>query len=137
MAEAISKTSARFLEQVMPAVVGTRRRNGSIHLVTAWFEYRDGQIWLNSWRGSDWLTHIERDGEATLLMIDPKDINRVAEIDGRLIETTEAGAEEHIHRLAHRYTGAPYSWLAGQTRVTIRLEPVRVRSSLDWQPSAD
>ena len=137
MAEAISEATARFFEQVIPAVVGTRRRIGSIHLVTAWFEYRDGQIWLNSWRGSDWLRHIERDREATLLIVDPADINRVAEVETRLIETTETGAEAHIHRLAYRYTGAPYSWRRGQTRVTIRLEPVRVRSSLDWQPSAD
>ena len=136
MTDPISEVTARFFEQVMPVVVGTRRRNGSVHLVTAWFEYRGDQFWLNSWRGSDWLKHIERDREATLLFVDPADISRVAEAETRLIETTEIGADDHIHRLAHRYTGAPYSWLSGQTRVTILLEPVRVRSNLDWQPAA-
>jgi hypothetical protein len=131
MSESIGEATVKFFAQVMPAVVGTRRRNGSVHLVTAWFEYRDGEFWLNSWRGARWLEQIERDGEATLLLVDPADMNRVAEVDGRLIETTEAGATDHIHRLSHRYTGGPYQWLEGQTRVTIRLEPVRVRSSLD------
>jgi hypothetical protein len=136
MGESIGEATARFFAEVMPAVVGTRRRNGSVHLVTAWFEFRDGEFWLNSWRGARWLEQVERDGVATLLLVDPADMNRVAEVEAHLIETTEAGADDHIHRLSYRYTGGPYGDLTGQRRVTIRLEPVRVRSSLDWQPAA-
>jgi PPOX class probable F420-dependent enzyme len=130
----LSENMARFVQEVFPAIVGTRRRDGTVQMNPAWFEYRDGYFWLNSWRGSRWLAHVERDGDVTLALIDPKDMFRFAQVQGRLVEATTEGADEHIDRLSIRYFGRPYQrMMPGQQRVKIQIEPVRITGSLDWQ----
>lgn len=131
----LSDNMKRFVAEVFPAIVGTKHRNGTVHMNPAWFEYSDGYFWLNSWRGSKWLEYLERDGEITLALVDPKNMFRFAEVRGRLVEATNEGGQEHINRLSMRYTGKPYqSMMQGQQRVKIQIEPVRIKGSLDWQP---
>ena len=91
MAEHIDDATARFLGGVMPVIVGTRRRNGTVKLNPAWYEFRDGHFWLNSWRGAHWLAHVERERQATLLFVDPQDMYRVVHVEAGLVRTaTEA-----------------------------------------------
>jgi pyridoxamine 5'-phosphate oxidase-like protein len=120
-----------FFEEVMPVTVGTVRRNGSVRMNAAWFEYRDRFFWLNSWRGSKWLDAIERNRTATLFLIDPANMFRTAEVTTALVETTTEGATEHIERLSQRYTGGPYRSRQEQQRVIIQLDPLTVRGSID------
>jgi hypothetical protein len=127
----VTEATAAFLAEVMPAIVGTRRRGGAVKMNPAWYEYRDGSFWLNSWRGAHWLAHIEREREAALLFLDPKDPYRLVHVDARLVETTASGAGEHIDRLSHRYRGVPYRSAVPQRRVIVQLAPVRIRSTLD------
>jgi hypothetical protein len=130
----ISDATALFLEQVMPAIVGTRRTNNTVKIDPAWYEFRDGYFWLNSWRGAHWLDHIEREQAATLLLIDPRDMYRVVHAETRLVQTASLGAGEHIDRLSYRYRGEPYRSPVPRQRVVIQLEPVNLRSSLDRLP---
>ena len=39
---------AQFVQEVFPAVVGTKRRDGTIQMNPVWFEYDAGYVWLNS-----------------------------------------------------------------------------------------
>jgi PPOX class probable F420-dependent enzyme len=132
----LSDNMKRFVREVFPAIVGTKRPNGSVHMNPIWFEYLDGYFWLNSFRGSKWLENVERDGEVTLALIDPHNMYRYAEVRGKLVEATEEGGSEHINRLSIRYRGEPYSRaiLANQVRVKIQIEPRRIIGSIDWQP---
>ena len=127
----ISAAAAAFLEEKMPATVGTVRRDGTAKLTTAWYEYRDGEFWLNSYRGSDWLNHIERDGKAELLFVDPTNMWRTVRVSATLIETTDEGGDDHIDRLSLRYLGTEYPRKGLNQRVIIRLQPVDVRSNVD------
>lgn len=127
----LSEKTRQFVAEVFPAIVGTRRQDGTVQLNPIWFEYQDGYFWLNSWRGSDWMRHIERDGDVTLALLDPQNIGRFAQVQGQLVMTTEEGADAHINQLAMRYTGQPYKpWRPGQTRVKIQIEPVRITGSM-------
>lgn len=128
----ISGRNESFFAEVMPIIVGTRRRNGVVKMDPAWYEYRDGYFWLNSWRGSRWLDNIERQKQASLLLIDPKDMTRTVHIEATLVRTTTEGADEHLARLDARYKMAMHEADEPQTRVTIQLEPQDVRSTLDW-----
>lgn len=123
----LSEPLRQFVQEVMPVVVGTRRRDGTVQMNPAWFEYDDGYFWLNSWRGARWLEHVERDRDVTLFLMDPHNIGRWAQVQGVLVETTTDGADEHIDRLSHRYTGHAYqNRRPGVQRVKIQIEPVRV-----------
>jgi hypothetical protein len=132
----VSAETAAFLGQVMPAIVGTRLDNGTVTMNPAWYEYDGGYFWLNSWRGARWLARVERNRQASLLMIDPNDMYRVVRAQTRLVRTTTDGAVEHVNRLSQRYRGRPYRSAAPQQRVLIQLEPVRVRSQLGWRARA-
>lgn len=126
----ISAATAAFLEEKIPVTVGTTRKDGTAKLTTAWYEYRDGEFWLNSWRGSDWLGHIERDGKAELLFVDPTNMWRRVVVRAALIETDDPGGMASIDRLSNRYLGTDYQDRSRQ-RVLIRLKPVDVRSTID------
>ncbi len=108
MAAEISEATAKFLGQVMPVIVGTRRRSGAVKMNPAWYEFRDGYLWLNSWRGAHWLDHVERQRQAALLFIDPQDMYRVVHVETRLVRTAPDPANRHIDRLSQRYRGEPY-----------------------------
>lgn len=127
----VSAATAAFLAEVRPVIVGTRRRSGAVKMNPAWYEYRDGLFWLNSWRGAHWLAHVERERAAALLFLDASDAYRLVHVDARLVTTTGTGAGEHIDRLSMRYRGQPYRSLVPQQRVVIQLEPLGIRSTLD------
>jgi PPOX class probable F420-dependent enzyme len=130
----LSDNTKKFVGEVFPAIVATKRPNGTVHMNPVWFEYDNGYFWLNSWRGSKWLENLEREGEITLALIDPKDMYRFAEVRGRLVEATDEGGADHIDHLSLRYVGQTYQrHMPGVQRVKIQLEPVSVKSTLDWQ----
>jgi PPOX class probable F420-dependent enzyme len=114
-----------FCNEPLPIVIGTTRRDGSVQLNPVWFEYREGQIWLNGGPNRDWFKHLRRDPRLTLLLVDPKNMFRWAQIQGTLASSTAEGADDHIERLAQRYTGAPYR-NPKIDRLIVRIDPVRV-----------
>lgn len=133
MAVELSPATQALVAEVFPAVVATTRRDGTPHLTPVWFEYHDSFFWLNSWQGSDWMAQLQRDKTVTLLLLDPKNMFRYAEVQGRLVEATTEGADVQIDRLSLRYTGNPtyQNRRPGMQRVLLKIEPTRVKSSLD------
>ncbi|HEV7662014.1 MAG TPA: hypothetical protein VGQ62_00665, partial [Chloroflexota bacterium] len=83
--------------------------------------------------GRAWVKHMQRDPRVTLLVVDPKDQFRWAQIQGRLASTTTERAGEHIDRLSQRYFGRPYP--ADKTgRLIVRVDPERVSGAENQQP---
>jgi len=115
----------QFLSEVMPVIVGTARKDGSVQMKPVWFEYHDGQIWLNGGPKRRWVQRARRTGRLALFFIDPKNIWRLALIHCRLVETTTDGADEHIDLLSQRYLGVPYR-NPKIDRLIVKLEPERV-----------
>src|SRR5262245_10253574 len=97
-----------FLDEPLPITIGTARRDGSVQMNPLWYECRDGQIWLNRGPKRSWFTHLQRDPRTTLFVLDPHNMFRWAQIQGRLTGTTTEGADDHIEHLSRRYTGGPY-----------------------------
>jgi PPOX class probable F420-dependent enzyme len=112
-------------------VVGTRRADGSVLLNPVWFELADGYIWVNSNTRRSWPKHLQRDKEAALLLIDPAEPDRYAQIRARLAEVFADPQHEFIDRLARRYTGKQFRDLEpGEERITLKLEPVQVTGQM-------
>ncbi len=91
-----------LLDEPLPITIGTTRKDGSVQMTPLWYEYRDGQIWLNGGPNRDWVKHLQRDPRLTLLVLDPKNMFRHAQIQGRLADSTAEGADDHIEHLAPR-----------------------------------
>jgi len=124
---------ASFLAEPHPITLGTTRADGSVQLTPVWCEYRDGLIWLNGGPTRDWFRHIQRSGQATLQLLDPKNMFRCAQIQARFLDSTKQGAHDHIDRLAQRYFGGPYP-NEKVDRLIIRLEPTRVTGGDQRRP---
>jgi PPOX class probable F420-dependent enzyme len=122
-----------FLDEPLPAIIGTTRRDGSVELNPVWYEIRDSQIWLNGGPRRDWFKHLRRDPRISLIVVDPKNMFRYARIEGRLDGSTFEGADEHIEHLSQRYFGRPYSNPKIE-RMIVRVEPERVSGMESGQP---
>ena len=122
-----------FLDEVYPAIIGTARRDGTVAMTPLWFEHADGQIWLNGGPGRAWFKRVQRTGRISLLFLDPRNMFRYARIEGRLVEATAVGADEHIERLSRRYTGGPYP-APKVDRLIVRIEPTAISGAEARQP---
>jgi PPOX class probable F420-dependent enzyme len=128
-----------FLDQPLPTTLGTTRSDGSVQMNPLWFEYRDGRIWLNGGPRRGWFKHLQRDPRVTMLVLDPGNMFRWAQIQGRLVGSTADGADEHIEHLSHRYTGGPYR-NPKIDRLIVWVEPERVmgfESGTPWDVAED
>jgi len=112
-------------------VVATKRADGSVLLNPVWFELADGYIWVNSNTRRSWPKHLQRDKDMTLLLMDPEEPDRYAQIRGRLAEVIPDPRHEFIDRLARRYTGKQFRELEpGEERITLKIEPLAATGDL-------
>jgi PPOX class probable F420-dependent enzyme len=125
MALQIGPRLQAFFDAPLPIVIGTVRANGSVQMNPIWYEFRDGLIWLNGGPQRGWVRHLERDGRATLLVQDPNNMFRWAQVECRYVDQTADGADDHIEHLSQRYTGGPYR-NPKVDRLIVRLRPERV-----------
>jgi PPOX class probable F420-dependent enzyme len=94
-----------------------------------WVDGDDTHVLINTETGRQKFKNISRDPRVTVTVIDAGNPYRYSEIRGRVVGTiTGTEAREHIDRLSEKYTGGPYSNPIGTERVTLQIEPERVRS---------
>ncbi len=122
-----------FLDEPHLITLGTTRRDGSVQMNPVWYEYRDGQIWLNGGPNRGWFKHLERDPRITLFVQDPTNAWRWAQIQGRLADSNVDGADDHIDHLSQRYTGALYR-NPKIDRLIVRIDPERVTGGENREP---
>jgi PPOX class probable F420-dependent enzyme len=133
MALQIGERLQKFFDEPLPITIGTTRNDGTVQMNPVWYEFRDGLIWLNGGPKRDWVRHLQRDPRVSLLVVDPKNMFRWALIQGRLVDSTFDGADDHIDRLAQRYFGGPYPNPKVE-RMIVRLQPERVTGYEGGQP---
>jgi len=130
-ASGLSPAVQRLAALPILIVVATRRADGSVQLNPVWFELKDGYIWLNSNTRRTWPKNLQRDREATMLLVDPKTPERYAQIRGRLVSLIPDPRHEFIDRLADRYTGKAFRELEpDEHRVTLKIQPLSVTGDL-------
>jgi PPOX class probable F420-dependent enzyme len=126
-----------FLDEVQPVIIGTVRRNGTVQMNPLWYERRGDEIWLNATVSRRWSARLEPGSDVTLLFISPSDMWRWAQVQGRVIEKTQEGGEEHIDRLSRRYLGRDYTdHRSADPRLVVRVQPVRVVGTIDQTKAA-
>lgn len=135
MPERVGARLEGFLREINPIIIGTSRSDGSVHLTPLWFEYRDGFVWINGAASRDWLAHLRRNSQVSLLVVDRERILRRAELLGRVVAITPDELNVQINRLSQRYSGRDFGGRDEQ-RITVQIELVRV-SGADGQEGWD
>lgn len=118
-----------LLKRKVCAHLVTLNEDGSPQVTPVWFDYDGTHILVNSAHGRKKDRNIRRDPRVALSILDPENDFRYLEIQGRVVEITEEGAIEHIHKLAERYLGGnqdQYPWpRPGEVRVIYKIAPER------------
>ncbi len=110
------------------AYLATLMPDGSPQVTPVWFDTDGEYILVNSAAGRVKDKNMRARPQVAITIADPRTPYRYLQIRGRVVAITEEGAEEHIDRLAGKYTGVPKrSWdHAGEVRVTYQILPEKV-----------
>ncbi len=88
------------------AQLATLMADGSPQVSPVWMDFDGEHILINSARGRVKDRNMERDPRVAIAIQDPDNPYRKLLIRGKVIEITEKGADDHIDKLAKKYTGA-------------------------------
>jgi PPOX class probable F420-dependent enzyme len=118
----------RVFEKRAFAHLATLNPDGSPQVTPVWVDLDGSHVRFNTARGRVKLRNIERDPRVALSAQDPEQPYRYVQVRGRVVETTERGADAHIDALARKYLGQDrYPWRQeGEVRVLCRVLPESV-----------
>lgn len=121
-----------FLDEVQPAIVGTTRADGTVQMNPIWYERVDDELWINPAMSRRWGQRLDAGAPVTLIMVSPHNMWRWAQIQGVVLEKTDAGGEEHIDRLSQRYLGSDYvNHQDDDPRLVVRVAPTRITGTIE------
>jgi hypothetical protein len=114
------KRAFAHLATVMP--------DGSPHVTPMWFDFDGSHFRFNSARGRVKVRNLAQSSRVAFSILDPDNAYRYVSVRGRVVESTEQGADNHIDVLARKYLGKDrYPWRRpGEVRVLYRVAPERV-----------
>jgi PPOX class probable F420-dependent enzyme len=128
MAEEIDGRSRELLEAKNFCHVATIDSDGTPHVAVVWVDVNGSDVLLNGAEGREWPENLRRDPRVTLTVVNHENPYEYVSIDGRVVEMTHDGADEHIDRMSQKYFGKeryPYA-SPDETRLLIRIRPDRV-----------
>jgi PPOX class probable F420-dependent enzyme len=120
----------RLIEAKVYANVATLMPDGSPQVTQTWVDHDGDLVLINTPEGSQKHRNVLRNPKVALDITDPTSPFNVAMIRGRVKEVTFDGAEEHIDKMAKKYTGQDKYQMRrpGVRRVLIKIEPIHVRA---------
>jgi PPOX class probable F420-dependent enzyme len=121
----LTEEQARLLLEPNFATVGTLNPDGSPQLTVVWIDWDGEHVLFNTAAGRAKPRNLERDPRVTVLVVDREDGYRWVAVRGTAELTTE-GADEHIDKLARKYTGAEWQPKPGERRLLVRVRPGHV-----------
>jgi PPOX class probable F420-dependent enzyme len=110
------------------ANLGTLMPDGTPQVTPVWFDFANGRVRINTARGRVKDRNMQKNGAVALAILDPDNPYRHLAIRGRVVKTSEEGADAHIDALAKKYLGKdkyPFRQ-AGEVRVIYEIEPTSV-----------
>jgi PPOX class probable F420-dependent enzyme len=109
------------------ASLATLMPDGKPQVTPVWCDFDGEHVLVNSAKGRVKDRNMRRDSRVSLALIDPDNPYRYLQLQGRVVEVTENGADAQIDRMAKKYMGLdqyPYRQ-PGEVRVLYKIEPDR------------
>jgi len=116
-ADLFSKKALASLATLMP--------NGHPQVTPVWCDFDGENVIVNTAVGRVKDRNLQRDGRASLAIIDPDNPYRYLEVRGTVVERTEDGADAHIDSMAKKYLGLDKypGRQPGEVRVIFKIKP--------------
>src|SRR5262245_30611393 len=114
----IPQSHRGILDKRAFAHLATVDPDGTPQVTPVWIEYDGEHFLVNSQKGRRKDRNMRKQGQVALSIQDPDDPYRYLGVQGRVVEISEDGAEQHIHKLSRKYNGHDYKNLKpGDVRV--------------------
>lgn len=126
----IPATFRDLTEKKAFANLATLMPDGSPQVTPVWFDVANGRVRVNTAKGRVKARNMHDGSHVALSILDPDNPYRYMQIRGRVVRTTEQGADAHIDALAKKYLGKdkyPFRQ-PGEVRVMYEIEPVAVQT---------
>ena len=119
-----------LFEKKVFAHLATLMPDGSPQVTPVWIDFDGQHILVNSAKGRVKDKNMRRDARVSLSLADPDNPYRYLEVRGKVVEITEAGADDHINRMAKKYISKDvYPWKRpGEVRVLYKVQPLKFSS---------
>ena len=127
MAAAIPEKYVDLFQKKTFASLATVMPDGQPQVTPVWIDFDGKHLIVNSAKGRVKDRNMRRDPRVSLALIDPDNPYRHLQVQGRVVEVTEAGADQHIDKMAKKYLGQdkyPFRQ-PGEVRVIYKIEPER------------
>jgi PPOX class probable F420-dependent enzyme len=121
----LTDEQARLLQEPNFATVATVNPDGSPQLSIVWIDWDGRHVLFNTAVGRVKPRNLERDPCVSLLVLDREDGYHWVAVRGTAELTTE-GADEHIDKLARKYTGEGWQAKPGEQRLLCSFRPEHV-----------
>ena len=124
----ITEPVAKLLEGRNLAFVATLMKDGWPQITPTWVDIEDGKILVNTAEGRLKQKNISRDGRIAISVADQNNPYHMVTVRGRVVEQTNAGADEHVDKLAKKYLGVEKYPLhsPNEKRIIIKIKPERI-----------
>ena len=116
----LTNQQARLLQEPNFGTVATLNPDGSSQLSIVWIDWDGEDVLFNTAAGRAKPRNLERDPRVSVLVIDGEDGYRWVAVRG-VAELTTEGADEHIDKLARKYTGEAWQAKPGEQRLLVRV----------------
>jgi PPOX class probable F420-dependent enzyme len=128
----------KLIESKSYANFATLMPDGSPHVTQTWVDHDGDTVLINTFEGSQKSKNVRRNPKVGMDIVDPANPYNLAMIRGLVVDVTFDGAEDHVDKLAKKYTGKDKYEMRrpGMRRILIKIEPSHVIAPWDdtsWQ----
>lgn len=119
-----------LLEKPIVVSLATMLPSGQMQVSPVWCDFDGTYIRINTVVGRQKYIDMRANPQVTVMALDSENPYRYLEVRGTVAKISEDGADDHIDKLAHDYTGSErYEWRqSGDTRTICYIEPVKVHA---------
>ncbi len=128
MAERIPDNVLDLFQKPVLANVATVMPDGTPQVTPVWVDFDGSHILVNTVKGRRKVLNMQERPKVGLDMVDTENPFHWLSVRGHVVEITEAGANDHIDKLAKKYVGQdkyPFHQ-PGEVRVICKIQPERV-----------
>ena len=103
--------------------------DGKPQVTPVWVDFDGKHVRINTARGRVKDRNLKKNPQVAVSIQDPDNPYRYVQVQGRVTEMTEQGADEHIDALAKKYLGKDKypGRKPGEVRVMVKIAPERVQ----------